>query len=148
MAKTVKSEQEKTAAAEARAQKFEKRVLDGALQAAAITAGVHKHALDDVLARGTTLFKLDANGNPVQLGEDGKPVFGKDGKTLYSPDEWLGGMKENAPHWFPNGNTGSPNGEGGGGGNGKTIKQSELDAKSPKERAEFFANTPDAKVVD
>lgn len=127
-------EQTKTKQANERSAKFESRVLEGQLASAASQAGVHKHAIDDVLARGRSIFKLDDEGNAVQFGSDGKVVLGKDAKTPFSPAEWLGGIKETAPHWFPNGNTGSPQNESGNGGGGKTMKRAEYLKLSPEQQ--------------
>lgn len=91
-----------------------KKALENIFRAAATTVGTHKGAVEDVLMRGGSLFTLDASGNAVQLGQDGQPILGKDGKTAFTPAEWLEGMKETAPHWFPAGNSGS-GGEGQGG---------------------------------
>lgn len=117
-----------------RGEKYETRVLDGQILAAAAKAGVDKVAFEDALFRGRSVFKLDDAGNAVQFGDDGKPVVGKDGKTLFSPDEWAGGLKEIAPHWFPNGNTGSGNGNAGGA-NSKTITRAQYDKMSPEEQS-------------
>lgn len=119
-----------------RTEKFSQRVLDNNIRAAAAQAGLHKHAIDDALFRARTMFSVDDDGNAIQLDMDGKPVFGKDGKTPYNPMEWLESMKDSAPHWFPASNSGG--GAGGNkdtGGNGKTIKRSSFDAMSFDERA-------------
>lgn len=89
---------------------FKGRVLDDALRQAAAKAGLHQHAIDDALFRGRAMFTLDENGYAVQLDADGSPVIGKDGKTPFSPSEWLEGMRENAPHWFPANASGSGSG--------------------------------------
>lgn len=120
------------------AQAFQGRVLDEAVRAAAAKAGLHQHAIDDALFRARTMFSLDENGQAVQFGEDGKPVLGKDGKNPFTPMEWLEGMKDKAPHWFPA--TASGGGaHGGGGGGGKTMKQSEFQALKPADRAKRMA---------
>lgn len=102
-----------------RAQAFQGRVLDDAIRAAAAKAGIHQHAIDDALFRARSMFALDENGQAVQLGDDGKPVLGKDGKTPFTPLEWLEGMKEKAPHWFPaSASGGGSGGSGAGAGSG------------------------------
>lgn len=109
------------AAAEAatkRAQAFQGRVLDDSIRAAAAKAGLHQHAIDDALFRARSMFSLDENGQAVQLGDDGKPVLGKDGKSPFTPLEWLEGMKEKAPHWYPAAASGGGSGGGGGGAGG------------------------------
>ncbi len=126
-----------TQAEKARADKFSQRVLDNNIRAAAAKAGLHTHAVEDALFRARNMFTLTEDGEAVQLDEDGSPVLGKDGKTPFSPAEWLEGMRETAPHWFPAGN----NGGGAGGskdtkGSTKVIKRSEFNEMSAARRAE------------
>lgn len=102
-------------ASDGRAKKFEQRVLDNHIRQAATKAGLHQHAIEDALFRARSMFSLSEEGDAIQLGGDGAPVLGKDGKTPFSPQEWLESMKETAPHWFPAGNSG-----GGGAGNKNT----------------------------
>jgi len=132
-------EAQETAAAEAkRAAAFEGRVLDDALRAAATSTGLHQHAIEDALYRGRAMFKLDQDGKAVQLGDDGQPVLGKDGKSPFTPAEWLEGMKETAPHWFPVGNNGSGGGAGGSKSQqgGKTISRAAFDALDPASQSQ------------
>lgn len=92
---------DKATAEATRAQRWITRVLDNAVREAAAKAGLHPQAIDDALLHARAMFSLDDNGNAVQLGEDGKPVLGKDGKTPFTPSEWLESMRETKPHWFP-----------------------------------------------
>lgn len=101
-----------------RSKKFEQRVLDNHIRQAAAKAGIHANAVEDALFRGRTMFSLNDDGDAIQLSSEGTVVLGKDGKTPFSPAEWLEGMKETAPHWFPNGSTGGGGGKGGKGGTG------------------------------
>lgn len=119
-----------------KAQAYQGRVLDDAIRAAAAKAGIHQHAIDDALFRGRAMFTLDDNGNAVQLDGDGQPVIGKDGKTPYTPVEWLESMRETAPHWFPAGASGSGSGsdkKGGGFGSGKPKSE-----WSPREKSDYI----------
>lgn len=93
--------QQKAEEAVGRMKAYEGRVLDDSIRAAAAKAGLHPQAIEDALFRGRAMFRLDANGNAVQLDDNGNPIPGKDGKTAYTPSEWLEDMKEKAPHWFP-----------------------------------------------
>lgn len=125
---------EKADLAEKRAQAFQGRVLDDAIRAAAAKAGIHQHAIDDALLRGRAMFALDEDGQAVRLGEDGKAVLGKDGQSPFTPLEWLEGMKEKAPHWFPAAASGSGAGHSAGGHSG-AKKASEMTAQ---EKADFI----------
>lgn len=125
-----------TESAKAVAGTFKGRVLDNHIRAAAAKAGLHPFAVDDALLRARALFSLDDKGEAVQLGADGSPVLGKDGKTAFSPAEWLDAMKEVAPHWFPaSGSGGGAGGSGGAGAGGKTIRREAFEALSPHERS-------------
>jgi hypothetical protein len=132
-----KSKDEVTAANGSR-DKFTSLVLDNHVRAAAAKAGVHTGAVEDALFRARSIFKLDADGNAVQLDGEGKPVLGKDGKSPFTPEEWMGTMKEAAPHWFPATNTGSGAGGNtgkGAGAGGKQMKRSEFDKLTPEAKA-------------
>jgi hypothetical protein len=129
-----------TEAATKRAQAFQGRVLDDSVRAAAVKAGLHPHAIDDALFRARSMFSIDENGQAVQVGEDGKPVLGKDGKNPFTPMEWLEGMKEKAPHWYP----ASASGGGAGGGGkgtpgGKTMTRAAFEALDAPARAAAMA---------
>lgn len=105
-------EAEQKAMAEAKkAERFASRVLEAQVREAASKAGMFPYAVDDALFRARDIFSLDESGKAVQMRE-GTMVLGKDGKTPYSPAEWLDSMKETAPHWFPasGSGTGSPAG--------------------------------------
>lgn len=135
-------------AAVERSAKFAGRVLDNEIRAAVAKAGVHERAIDDALLRARGVFVLDEGGlRAVQLGEDGLPVLGKDGKTPFSPTEWMEGMKEAAPHWFP------ASSSGGGAGNynpgaapSGAIKRAAFESKSSSDKAVFIRGG--GKVVD
>lgn len=137
-------------AEKARADKFSQRVLDNHVRAAATKAGLHPNAVDDALFRARTLFALNEDGDAVQLN-NGEVVMGKDGKTPFSPGEWLEGMREQAPHWFPAGNSGGNAGANkGAGGGGRTIKRADFDKLSPIEKQSTAkeANEGKVKIVD
>jgi hypothetical protein len=126
-----------TEAATKRAQAFQGRVLDDSVRAAAVKAGLHQHAIDDALFRARSMFTIDENGQAVQLGEDGKPVPGKDGKSPFTPLEWLEGMKDKAPHWYPASASGGGAGGSGGKGNpgAKTMTRAAFEALDAPARA-------------
>lgn len=127
-------------AATNRASAFQGQVLDNALRAAAAETGIHKHAVEDALLRGRSMFTLSEDGKAVQLGDDGQPVLGKDGKTPFSPTEWLDTMKETAPHWFPSGSSGGGSGgnsKDGGSSGAKAMKRSAFEALPANEKAAF-----------
>ncbi|EJN07798.1 hypothetical protein [Herbaspirillum sp. YR522] len=148
--RAVQEANDKVAAAEKRASAFQGRVLDDTIRAAASTAGLHPHAIEDALFRGRSMFSLDESGKAVQLDDGGQVVLGKDGKTPFAPAEWLESMKEAAPHWFPTGSAGSGGGNGGGpkfaDGN-KKITRAQFDSLPPAEKASV-GRDPKVTITD
>lgn len=127
---------EQVSAADAKTAKFSQSVLDNHIRAATSKAGLHPHAIDDALLRARSMFALDENGVAIQLDQTGNPVLGKDGKTPFSPLEWLEGMKESAPHWFPAGSSGGGAGGGStGAGSAKKMTRAAFAALSPQDKA-------------
>jgi ribosomal protein L22 len=124
----LKEAMDKVSAESSRAQKLIAKVLDGAVTAAASKAGLHPQAIDDAMLHARAIFSLDDGGNAVQMGEDGKPVLGKDGKTPFTPAEWLESMREQKPHWFP------ATANGGGARNSSGTPRQDLSKLSPVER--------------
>ena len=127
------AEKVKREAAEARAAKFSKRVLENGIRAEAAAAGLHQYAIEDALYRAGTTFALDDDGNPTAV----EGAFGKDGKPL-TLKEWFADMKDKAPHWFPamasgsgaSGSTGSGTGQ-------KKLSRAQFDALGQSERMAF-----------
>lgn len=120
-------------AAEQRAEKFTRRVLENSIRAEASAAGIHQHAVEDALFRAQSLFRLDEDGNPVAS----EGLFGKDGKPL-TLKEWMAEMKDKAPHWWPataNGGGSQPNG---GAKGKKTIDRAAFDQLDPLGKAEYI----------
>lgn len=122
-----------------RREKYEAHVMENHIRTAAIKAGMHASAMEDAILRAGKIFTLDENVQAVRLGSDGKPVYGKDGKTPYNAAEWVEEMKKEAPHWFPAGSSGGGSGgDKGGSGGAKTMKRADFDAiKDPAEKAKI-----------
>lgn len=117
----------------ARTRAYESRVLENSIRQAATEVGLHQHAVRDALFQGKVVFALDEKGNAVQKREDGTVVIGKDGKTPFSPKEWLESMRAEAPHWFP------ASGSGTGAAQSRTTNGS---GQKQMTRAEFAKLTP------
>ena len=127
----------KAQAAEQRSKQYSQRVLDDRIREA-VTGKVHNSAImsGDVLRAAREIFILDEHGNAVQLDADGKPVLGKDGKTAFSPAEWIESMVEIAPHWFPASSSGGgANGSGNGSNGSRTMKRAAFESLSAHEKA-------------
>lgn len=84
----------------------------------AVTAvgGVRKDAMQDIIARGKRVWRLE-DGKPVPKEGD-KLLFGKDGKNAMTFDEWAAILFEQAPFLFE--------GSGGSGGGGNNNQQKNL----------------------
>jgi len=138
--KKLKTAQDAIQAEAQKAGKWSARVLDNAVREAAAKVGLHSHAVEDALFRARSMFTLDESGNAVQV-RDGAVVFGKDGKTPFSPGEWLETMRESAPHWFPapasGGGAQQSQRSSGNNGQQRTIKRAAFDAMPPRDRMAF-----------
>jgi hypothetical protein len=87
-------------------------LIDQAVKAAALKAGALTTALDDVVLRARSMFTIE-NGVPVPKNEKGEVIYGKDGTTPMSVDDWTLNLKKTALHLFA-----SSSGSGAGGGRG------------------------------
>lgn len=118
-----------------RANAFQGAVLDNHIRS--VTGDLHKGAVEDALLQARQIFSLDAKGNAVKLDAEGRPELGKDGKTPYSPAEWMETQRELKPHWFPasTSGSGSTGAQGSGSGTGKTMKRGDFDALAPIAKA-------------
>lgn len=77
---------------------LESLLIDSAVRVKALEAGVLPTAVDDVMLRAKTIFKIvDGQAVPHQ---DGKPMYGKDGVSVLSVDEWVGSLAKTATHLF------------------------------------------------
>ena len=99
--------------------KIKSLVIDGFVREAATNLNVVPGAIPDAITRANGRFDLDENLKPVARDESGNLLMGKNGKDPLSPSEWLEGMRENAPHWFPAPKGGGSQGGQGGGNDGE-----------------------------
>jgi len=83
-------------AAQARAAAFTERLFNGQVGVQMAKAGAFEYALEDSTFRAGKVFTVNDAGELV--AKEG--VFGKNGQPLQF-DEWVGEMKEKAPHWWP-----------------------------------------------
>lgn len=73
-------------------------MIDNEVRKAATKSGVLSTAVDDVLLRARSIFSIK-DGNVV-AEQDGKPVYGKDGTSTMSVDEYVTTLGKLAPHLF------------------------------------------------
>lgn len=89
---------------------LETLLIDNELRSAAAKAGVTSEAVDDVLLRGRAAFKL-VDGQAMPHDTTGSVIYGKDGTTPMSVNDWVKNLSQSASHLFTSsqgsGSTGS-----------------------------------------
>lgn len=78
---------------------LESLLIDNSVRDAALKSGVQPTAVEDVILRAKTTFKLQ-NGSAVPVDSQGNVIYGKDGSTPMSVVDWTTGLKKQAPHLF------------------------------------------------
>jgi hypothetical protein len=82
-------------------------LIDGSLRQAAVKAGVHDSAIEDVVLRGRRVWKLVEDVPTPLNGEN--IIYGKDANQPVEMVEWITGLQTDAPHLFkPTGGSGAP----------------------------------------
>lgn len=99
---------------------LETLLIDNAVREQAAKVGVVASAVDDVLLRAKTVFSVQ-DGKPVAKDSDGKVIYGKDGTSTLAIGEWMGGLKEQAPHLFGQSSGSGANNRPGGAPNGQNL---------------------------
>lgn len=128
---------EKEQIAQSLTQRLERTRIDKEVTAAVIVpdSGVRPEALPDVLERAYRIFKVEENGLIPKKGES--TIYGADGATPMTVNEWLAKLRDEAPHYFKSN-------AGGGAGGGKEEKvggyTSEQIAKMPAHQRLELAN--------
>lgn len=79
-------------------EKLRTLLVDNSLTKAAAALGVKASAMEDFLARGQRVFVLDESGNVIAKDRDGNTIFGKDGRTSMTPEEWAQSIAPNIGH--------------------------------------------------
>lgn len=94
--------------------------IDNRASELAVSAGVEKSALPDVITRANRTFKI-VEGKTKALDAEGKPIYGPDGITPLNLDQtWMDSLKKDAPHLFrPAQGTGTEPGAGNRSGSGQ-----------------------------
>lgn len=96
-----KSFSELDASAKLANQKVQKLILESVVRQAAGDLNLIPSAMEDAIYRASNVFSLTDDLKPIAKQADGTPIYGKDAKSPMTAKEWLEGMKEAAPHWFP-----------------------------------------------
>jgi len=99
--KKVKAESARADKLKAKADKLAERAMAESIIKASQKAGALPEATEDIVLRAKGAgWTIDDDGNVVAMNGD-TIVFGKDGKTPLTPEEWAASLRENAPHLWP-----------------------------------------------
>lgn len=79
---------------------FNSKMIEDSLRAAALKAGVRPEAVTDILLRGNAVFSLSTGGEIEARDGQGNLLKNKD-KIIITPDIYVGSLKEEAPHYWP-----------------------------------------------
>lgn len=114
-------------AAKAKADKFLDSVLDDRLRSA-FNGKVDPRSMKVALLEAKTMFRLDDEGRAVQFDKDGQVVVGKDGKSPFTPTEWIDSdvTRTESPYLFPATGSGTGAQQGTTTGVGKTAELMKL----------------------
>lgn len=103
---------------------LESLLIDSAVRVKALELGALPAAMDDVLLRAKSAFKL-VDGAAIPH-VDGKPVYGKDGVNPMSVEEWISGLSKSASHLFGKTSGGGAPGSGSSSSQNNTSKMSAI----------------------
>ena len=104
---------------------LETLLIDSSVRAAAATASVLPTAVDDILLRAKSVFKI-VDGQAVPVNSNGQTIYGQDGVNPMSVSEWIKGVSKSAPHLFA--------GSQGGGAGGSRSSSSKSQNMSPLQK--------------
>ncbi len=76
-----------------------KMLVDNELTKIAADKGVRSSALEDVLSRGRTVFRVE-DGRAAAFSEEGRQIYMEDAVTPLTIDGWIEGLTKTAPHLF------------------------------------------------
>ena len=124
---------------------LEKLVIDNAIQVEAVKAGIRPTAMEDILLRGRSRFKLK-DGAAVATAPDDKVIYGKDGITPQSMGEWLADLAPAAPHLFESSGGGGSQQQRTNAAGEKTLRRADFDKLDPRTQAAKM--TEGFKLVD
>lgn len=99
--KKVKAESARADKLKAKADKLAERAMAESIIKASQKAGALPEATEDIVLRAKGAgWTIDDDGNVIAMNGE-TIVFGKDGKTPLTPEEWAASLRENAPHLWP-----------------------------------------------
>lgn len=126
--------------AETRAQHLETKLKQQAIKQAVVQAaldekaGVHPHAINDIVNRAYGVFHVEGDGERIVPKVGDAVLYGSDGTTAMTVQEWIASLKDSSAHLFKQsvggGGTGQQQSFGGFG----KVSQTEFDKMTPDQR--------------
>ena len=120
-------------------------MIDASVRDSATKQGVAPTAMDDVILRAKTIFKLK-EGQATPFDSDGNVVYASGSSEPMSVDAWVKGLTSTAPHLFSPSNGGGSQHGNRSGKDSATISRVEFDSMNQLTRSEFAKKG--GKVVD
>lgn len=120
-------------------------MIDASVRDSATKQGVAPTAMDDVILRAKTIFKLK-EGQATPFDSDGNVVYASGSAEPMSVDAWVKGLTGTAPHLFSPSNGGGSQHGNRSGKDSATISRVEFDSMNQLTRSEFARKG--GKVVD
>ncbi|MGH0054346.1 MAG: hypothetical protein ACQ5SW_13225 [Sphaerochaetaceae bacterium] len=122
------------ASAEFYKEKYDRKTVQDHIRAEAVAQGVSPEAIPDVLLRSDSIFSVSPQDNETveARGKDGKLMKTADGEKILNAKNWIEGLKETCPHYWPPSEGAGAYGRRGGGATGMSdidIKMEEAASK-------------------
>lgn len=119
-------------------QKFKRTIVDQAITGAVLSkdSGARTEALPDILSRAYSNWKVDQEGNVRAFDDKGNVIYGSDGASPMTPQEWVNRLRDQAPYFFKDSEGGGASG--GGGGSSYGAVRSKSDLKTAADKAAFI----------
>lgn len=73
-------------------------------------SGALQEALSDILTHARSVFKVNDKGEIIPVDDQGNRLYGADGASLLTPDEWLGKLRQEKPYFFKGSSGGGASG--------------------------------------
>jgi len=116
----IQKESSLKAANEAMSRQLESLLIDNQVRDAATKLGVRPSAVDDVLLRAKTVYRvIDGVATPVD--SKGQVIYGKDGTNPMTVADWVGSLKQSAEHLFQSSTGGGASGSNSSGASGANL---------------------------
>lgn len=133
-----------------RFQTMAERIAMADLKAELAKAGVVPEGLDLMAAFARQRIQFAEDGSAKVLTSDGKPMIGSGADHGATLGDLAKELAKSIPHLVADGGKGGSGKQPGssGGTPGKTVRASELEAMTPKDKAAYFAANPGVSIIE